>query len=145
MSCLFDLLKGRGLVILWVQPAPELKIPYRWSLSRDIFNIYVQERLKLKEFFKTDCQRVCLTSDTWTSIQRTNYMCITAHFIDREWKLNKKIISFIPITSYRGEYIAKALENCLSEWGFKNVFTFTFDNASSNDTTMSFFKKKLIS
>ena len=70
-------------------------------------------------------------------------MCLTAHFIDDEWKLHKKILSFIPIGSHKSEYIAKALENCLLEWGLKNVFTVTVDNASSNDTAMSYFRKKL--
>ena len=57
----------------------------------------------------------------------------------------KKIISFVPVTSHRGEYIAKSLENCLLEWGVKKVFTVTVDNASSNDTALGFFKKKLMS
>ncbi|XP_019189846.1 PREDICTED: zinc finger BED domain-containing protein RICESLEEPER 2-like [Ipomoea nil] len=72
-------------------------------------------------------------------------MCITAHFIDDQWKLNKKIISFVPISSHKGEYIAKALESCLLDWGIKNVFTVTVDNASSNDTALGFFKNKLLS
>ncbi|XP_031108585.1 zinc finger BED domain-containing protein RICESLEEPER 2-like [Ipomoea triloba] len=75
-------------------------------------------------------------------------MVVTAHFIDEEWKLVsyiKKIISFIPITSHKGEYIAKALETCLLEWGFRNVFTVTVDNASSNDTGLGFLKRKLLS
>ena len=72
-------------------------------------------------------------------------MCITAHYIDSEWKLHKKIISFVPVTSHRGEYIAKSLENCLLEWGLKNIFTVTVDNASSNDNALGFFKQKLFS
>jgi hypothetical protein len=27
-------------------------------------------------------QRICLTTDTWTSIQTMNYMVVTEHFID---------------------------------------------------------------
>ena len=72
-------------------------------------------------------------------------MCITAHYINIEWKLQKKIISFVPVTSHRGEYIAKSLENCLLEWGVKNIFYCIVDNASSNDTALGFFKKKLMS
>ncbi|XP_031095079.1 zinc finger BED domain-containing protein RICESLEEPER 2-like [Ipomoea triloba] len=72
-------------------------------------------------------------------------MVVTAHFIDSEWKLHKKIIAFIPVTSHKGEYLAKALETCLLEWGLRNVFTVTVDNASSNDTTMGFLKKKIVS
>ncbi|XP_031099798.1 zinc finger BED domain-containing protein RICESLEEPER 2-like [Ipomoea triloba] len=107
--------------------------------------IFSDERVNLKKLFRTSCQRVSITTDTWTSVQRINYMCITAHFIDNQWKLHKKIISFVPVTSHRGEYIAKALETCLLEWGLKNIFTVTVDNASSNDTAMGFFKKKLLS
>lgn len=72
-------------------------------------------------------------------------MCITTHFIDDQWKLNKKIISFVPISYHKGEHIAKALESCLIRWGIRNVFTITVDNASSSDTAMVFFRSKLLS
>ncbi|XP_019171373.1 PREDICTED: zinc finger BED domain-containing protein RICESLEEPER 2-like [Ipomoea nil] len=72
-------------------------------------------------------------------------MVVTAHFIDSEWKLHKKILAIVPVTSHKGEYLAKALENCLLEWGLRDVFSVTVDNASSNDTAMGFLKKKLVS
>ncbi|XP_031120376.1 zinc finger BED domain-containing protein RICESLEEPER 2-like [Ipomoea triloba] len=87
----------------------------------------------------------CLIRRLLGGLYRINYMCITAHFIDDQWKLNKRIISFVPVSSHMGEYIAKALESCLVEWGIRNVFTVTVDNASSNDTAMGFFKSKLLS
>lgn len=34
-------------------------------------------------------QRVSVTIDTWTSIQDINYMVVTAHFMDSDWKLHK--------------------------------------------------------
>ena len=72
-------------------------------------------------------------------------MCITAHYIDAEWKLNKKIIYFVPIQSHKGDAIAKALELCLVEWGIKHISTITVDNASSNDVAISLLKTKLVS
>ncbi|KAJ9544820.1 hypothetical protein OSB04_024527 [Centaurea solstitialis] len=86
-----------------------------------------------------------ITTDTWTSVQRINYMCITAHFIDAEWKWHKKIISFVPIQSHKGESITKALEICLLDWGVKNIVTITVDNASSNDVVVGLMKSKLMS
>ena len=71
-------------------------------------------------------------------------MCITVHFIDDEWRLHKKIISFVHVSSHRGEYIAKALESFLLEWGLMNIFCVTVDSTSSNDTTIAYFKKKLL-
>ncbi|XP_019181603.1 PREDICTED: zinc finger BED domain-containing protein RICESLEEPER 4-like [Ipomoea nil] len=141
----FRFVDGIGFRRFILVACPRFQIPSRWTVSKDIFQIYLDERSVLKQIFKGCSQRVSLTTDTWTSVQRINYMCITAHFIDDQWKLNKKIIAFVPVSSHRGEYIAKALETCLVQWGIKNVFTVTVDNASSNDTAMGFFKSKLMS
>ena len=72
-------------------------------------------------------------------------MFIIAHFIDDKWRLHKNFLSFIPITSHRGEFIAKALEKCLLDWGSNNIFIVTVDNTSSNDTVINYFRKKLLS
>ncbi|XP_019168370.1 PREDICTED: zinc finger BED domain-containing protein RICESLEEPER 2-like [Ipomoea nil] len=139
----FRIVEGQGFRKFVLVCCPRFKIPSRWTISRDIFKIFSDERVNLKKFFRTSSQRVSITTDTWTSVQRINYMCITAHFIDSEWKLQKKIISFVPIYSHKGESIAKALESCLLDWGLKSVFSVTVDNASSNDTALGFLKKKL--
>ena len=140
----FRFVEGEGFRNFVYAAYPRFKIPSRWTVNRDCFASYVDERTKIKTFFKEHSQRVSLTTDSWTSNQRINYMCITAHFIDDEWRLHKKIISFVPISSHRGEYIAKALESCLIEWGLINIFSVTVDNASSNNVAISYFKKKLM-
>ncbi|KAJ9547385.1 hypothetical protein OSB04_019928 [Centaurea solstitialis] len=141
----FRFVEGRGFKQFMESSCPRFKIPSRWTVNRDIFGIYCEERTILKKLFKSSTQRISLTTDTWTSVQRINYMCITAHFIDHEWRLNKKVISFVPILSHKGQSIAKALETCLIEWGVKNIFTITDDNVSSNDVAIGFMKHKLVS
>ncbi|KAJ8761761.1 hypothetical protein K2173_004571 [Erythroxylum novogranatense] len=69
-------------------------------------------------------------------------MCLTVHFIDNDWKLNKRIINFCPIDSHKGEAIGMTVERCLIEWGIDNVLTMTVDNASSNDTAIAYLKKR---
>ena len=112
----FKFVEGGGFNKLMYAACPRFKMPSRWTISRDCHNIFVPERLKLKKFMKEHCQRISITTDSWTSAQRINYMCVTAHFIDDTWILHKKIISFIPVTSHRGKYLAKALENSLIDW-----------------------------
>ncbi|KAJ9543902.1 hypothetical protein OSB04_023609 [Centaurea solstitialis] len=141
----FRFVEGRGFKQFMESSCPRFKIPSRWTVNRDIFGIYCEEKTNLKKLFKSSTPHISLTTDTWTSVQIINYMCITAHFIDHEWKLNKKVISFVPILSHKGESIAKALETCLIEWGVKNIFTITVDNASSNDVAIGFMKHKLVS
>ncbi|BAT89394.1 hypothetical protein VIGAN_06034100, partial [Vigna angularis var. angularis] len=77
------------------------------------------EKAKLKIFLSKQCERVCLTTDTWTSIQNLNYMSLTAHFIDNDWKLQKKILNFSQTTGHSGELIAKHVEACLNNWELK--------------------------
>ncbi|CAN1788306.1 Zinc finger BED domain-containing protein RICESLEEPER 2 [Linum perenne] len=108
------------------------------------FMIICCPKARLKEFFKNSCAgRVSITTDTWTSVQNLNYMCITAHYVGKDWKLHKKIINFTKITSHKGDDIGAKLAECLEEWGLKNVFTVTLDNASTNDVACTFLKEKL--
>ncbi|XP_031122619.1 zinc finger BED domain-containing protein RICESLEEPER 2-like [Ipomoea triloba] len=141
----FRFVEGLGFRMFIAVACPRFIVPSRWTISRDVLVVYEEERLKLKAFLRESSHRVSITTDSWTSIQRINYMVVTAHFIDSEWKLHKKIIAFVPVTSHKGEYLAKALETCLLEWGLRNVFSVTVDNASSNDTAMGFLKKKIMS
>jgi len=97
----------------------------------------------LKNLLKVTYQGACLTTDTWTFIQNINYMCLTVHWIDIDWKLNKKILNFCPISSHKSDEVCKAVENCLMEREIENVFTITVDNASSSDKMLQYLRKKI--
>ncbi|KAJ0771535.1 putative HAT dimerization domain, ribonuclease H-like superfamily, hAT-like transposase, RNase-H [Helianthus annuus] len=78
---------------------------------------------------------ISLTSDCWTSNQTIGYMCLTAHFVDCDWKLNKCIIGFNELAPpHSGEVISDAILECLIKWGIQDkIGTVTLDNASNND------------
>ena len=63
---------------------PSLNMLSRITIARDIYHTYVDERVKLTEWFVHSCQRVCVTIDTWTSLQMIKYIVITVHFIDND-------------------------------------------------------------
>jgi len=44
----------------------------------------MDEKVRLKEFFKSNSVRVALTTDCWTSIQNLGYLTLTAHFINND-------------------------------------------------------------
>ena len=70
-------------------------------------------------------------------------MCLTAHWVDSDWKLNKRVLNFCPIPSHKGDELGRVVERCLVDWGIENVFTISVDNVSSNDTMVSYLKKRL--
>lgn len=76
--------------------------------------------------------KVSLTSDCWTSIQNIGYLCLTAHWIDDNWKLQKRTLSFVQVPDHKGEMVGKELIACLVDWGITRVFSNTVDNVASN-------------
>ena len=104
---------------------------------------YFKEKDQVKKFLKDSCQRVCLTTDCWTSQQLDGYMTVTASFIDENWILHKKVINFFLIKGHKGDDIGKNLLKCMAEWGMERVMTVTVDNASANDGGVVFWRKQL--
>ncbi|KAF7822018.1 zinc finger BED domain-containing protein RICESLEEPER 2-like [Senna tora] len=100
-------------------------------------------RGKLKFILSNNSQMVFITTDTWTSIQNLNYMCVTGHYIDDSWVLNKKVLGFFLIADHRGETIGKALEKCLKDWGIAKICTVTVDNASANNVALSYLTRRI--
>ncbi|XP_026458693.1 uncharacterized protein LOC113359241 [Papaver somniferum] len=102
------------------------------------------EKVRLKNYFKVNKVRVCLTTDTWSSLQKLGYMVITAHWIDASWKLHKKIISFIQIVGHSGETIGRMIGTCLLDWEIENVFTITLDNVFANDVAITYLQNQVL-
>ena len=75
-------------------------IPSHKTVARDVVGIYGVEKEKLREALKG--RGVCLTTDTWTSIQNLNYMSLTCYFIDNDWNLHKRILNFCQVEDHKG-------------------------------------------
>ncbi|CAF1699908.1 unnamed protein product [Brassica oleracea var. botrytis] len=67
------------------------------------------------------------------------YMVVTAHWIEKNWDMQKRIIRFKPVTYHKGEPIAEHLSQCLEDWGIDKVFTVTVDNTKGNDKAIRLF------
>ncbi|KAE8719029.1 hypothetical protein F3Y22_tig00109980pilonHSYRG00095 [Hibiscus syriacus] len=137
----FSFVEREGFRMFCKVAIPDFIPPSRTTITRDCYALFIEKRKMLKNFFNNLSSRVCLTTDTWTSVQNLSYMCLTAHFIDDTWKLHKMIINFCPIAGHSGELIGRAVEKCLLDWGLKRILTVTVDNASSNDLAIKYLKQ----
>ncbi|KAJ9551947.1 hypothetical protein OSB04_015992 [Centaurea solstitialis] len=137
----FSVVDDEGLREFAWELNPLFKFPSRWTVARDCLSIYKKEAKRLKDLLKG--QTVSLTTDTWSSVQNFNYMCLTAHWVDDDWILRKKILNFCPIANHRGDTIGKLVYSCIQKWGIEKVFTVTVDNASSNDGAIRYLKTML--
>ncbi|WCJ38185.1 hypothetical protein M5689_019258 [Euphorbia peplus] len=101
-------------------------VPQWTSISRgttttDTEKIYEKERKKLKDILK-DVDRISITTDLWRAkSQKIEYMVVTGHFVDRNWKLQKRVLSFVHLPPPRkGKDIANSIFKCLTKWGIEN-------------------------
>ena len=78
---------------------------------------------------------MCLTSDCWAACSDIGYISLTTHYVDKDWKLKKKILSFTHTQPpHTGHDLALKILEFLKDWGIeKKIFSITLDNASSND------------
>ncbi|KAL5768273.1 hypothetical protein ACOSQ2_015056 [Xanthoceras sorbifolium] len=139
----FRFVENRGFWRLCSLLCPTFEVSSRRTIIRDLYKLYINEKVILKKWLKESKVRVSLTTDTWTSIQNINYMVVTAHFIDSDWQLQKRILSFTKIGDHRGDSIRRSIENILLEWGIERVFTITVDNTTANTTAVQYLIRKL--
>ncbi|KAH9651254.1 BED-type domain-containing protein [Citrus sinensis] len=123
---------------------PQFIMPSQRTISRDVMDMFLEEKGILKSLICKNKHRVSLTTDIWTSVQNMSYMVITAHFIDSDWCLHRKIISFSVIEDHKGKSIGKKIESCLLEWGIERVCAITVDNASGNDVAIDYVKNQML-
>jgi hypothetical protein len=86
----FVLSERPGLRKFLAKACPRFVMPSRRTVTRNCVEVYDVQKEKLNNFLKENCARASPTTDTWTSNTNQNYMCVTMHFIDNDWKLHKK-------------------------------------------------------
>ncbi|KAJ7982028.1 zinc finger BED domain-containing protein RICESLEEPER 2-like [Quillaja saponaria] len=95
-----------------------------------------QKNKKLKSLLK-DVSKINLTTDIWKSDnQNIEFMVITGHFIDSNWKLQKRILGVLPIPPCPSCRIdmSGAMYKCLTDWEIENeIFTVSVENSTDND------------
>ncbi|XP_031482708.1 zinc finger BED domain-containing protein RICESLEEPER 2-like [Nymphaea colorata] len=106
--------------------------------------LYEDEKKKLLLVLK-GVDKIALTTDMWTSNQQFGYMALTAHFIDKEWNMQQRIINFTEVEPpHTGLVLANVIAKHLEEWKIKKIIiSITVDNASSNDVLVRKLKENM--
>ena len=114
---------------------PDFKAVTRNTIKADVLKMYKKEKEKLRSELGEVSGRISLTSDCWTSITTDGYISLTAHFVDKFWCVQKRILNFCFMAPpHTGIHFSSHVFNLLKEWGIqKKIFSLTLDNASNND------------
>ncbi|XP_059641535.1 zinc finger BED domain-containing protein DAYSLEEPER-like [Cornus florida] len=105
------------------------------NVQDDCFSVYLREKRGLFNFLGGIPGRVSLTVDLWTSDQSLGYVFLTGHFIDGDWKLHRRILNVIIVSSPDSEFAFNhAIAACLTDWNLDTkLFTITLDQSFANE------------
>ncbi|PIA38498.1 hypothetical protein AQUCO_02700001v1, partial [Aquilegia coerulea] len=105
------------------------------TVQGDCVAIYLREKQDLVKLLGGLPGRINLTLDLWSSNQTLGYVTLTGHFIDGDWKLNRRILNVVMVPSpHSGDALSHAVGICLGDWGLENkLFTLTLDKCITND------------
>ncbi|XP_076935981.1 zinc finger BED domain-containing protein RICESLEEPER 2-like [Bidens hawaiensis] len=138
----FSIVEDDMFVYMMKTANPMFERISRATIKSDCFKVYEHEKKKLKALI-SNASNISLTTDCWkSSHQKIEYMVITGHFIDQNWRLLKRVLSFVHVPPPRtGLDIADGIYKCLKEWEIeRKVFSISVDNASYNDKAVSTLK-----
>ncbi|WOL01307.1 zinc finger BED domain-containing protein RICESLEEPER 2 [Canna indica] len=115
---------------------PQFKMIDINTIEGEVLSLYQKEKQNLMEVIGTMPGRVSLTIGLWTTSQTLGYICISGQFIDNDWKLHRRILNFMMVSSPHSENaLSEVIGVSLSDWNIKSkLFTITLDNnCSSHD------------
>uniref|UniRef100_A0A8I6WYN8 Uncharacterized protein n=1 Tax=Hordeum vulgare subsp. vulgare TaxID=112509 RepID=A0A8I6WYN8_HORVV len=123
---------------------PNYKSIGRKAIRAECLRVYKKEKEVLKSVLR-GVSSISLTTDLWTSNQTLSYMCVVAHYIDDNWKIQTRVLGFLELDPpHTGIVIADALYACVTDWNIETkVMSITLDNASNNDGAIEALKAKL--
>ena len=100
-------MKLRSNVSHWLAGFP-LDYQMNWN---DCIAAFEERKLVLLEVLKSADCKISLTADTDETM---GYMCVACHFINTDWKLQRKIIKFVVVESpHNGVEIFSAILRCM--------------------------------
>lgn len=117
-------------------PKIKLKDPRTYSrmtsakadeISKDITDII--------ETVKDDLYSVAFTTDLWTSRALHSFICLTVHFIDKNWKLHRYTPYIKPFPGrHTGVNIALELDSMIEDLGLKkdSIFLYAVNDNAAN-------------
>ncbi|KAF0914339.1 hypothetical protein E2562_028219 [Oryza meyeriana var. granulata] len=104
------------------------------TIEGQVHAVYQKEKENLMHVFNSMPGRIGLTVGLWTTSQTLGYISLAAQFIDTEWRVHRRMVNFMMVSSPHSENaLSEAITTSLTDWNMKDkLFTITLDNDRSS-------------
>ena len=72
---------------------PSYEFIGRKTIRAECLKVFETEKQTLAKVLK-GVDFIAPTTDLWTSNQTLSYMCLVAHYIDSDWKMQSRVLNF---------------------------------------------------
>lgn len=109
----------------------------------DCIAAFEERKLVLHEVLKSADCKILLAADTDETM---GYMCVACHFINADWKLQRKIIKFVVVEPpCNGVEIFNDILRCMQDWNIEQkLFGVTISDSAANETMVHMLKQDLV-
>ena len=123
---------GEGLSDFAAALDPRYVMPSdKYIKNSVILPMYYSTKQIIKEEL-ADCDCLCMTTDTWSSLAKQSYISLTVHFITHDtFELKSYLLEtrYMP-KSHTSEHLIEIINEMIEEWGISDKhITFVTDNA----------------
>ncbi|XP_040987029.1 zinc finger BED domain-containing protein RICESLEEPER 1-like isoform X1 [Juglans microcarpa x Juglans regia] len=124
---------------------PMFEVVPNSAVEKAFVEIYEKEKLKVYETINKLHGRINLCVEMWSSHENIEYLCLTAHYIDEDWKLQKKILNFVTLdSSHTEDMLPEVINKCVMDWDVDHkLFALTFDDCSTDDEIVLRLKEQI--
>lgn len=114
---------------------PSFEVMTNSAIELECMKIYMKERQKVFDMIHNMHRRISIGVSMWSSTENVGYLCLTANYIDMDWKLQKKILNFVKLdSSCTDDVLSNVVINGLMDWDIDHkLFSITFDDCFPND------------
>ena len=109
-------------------------------VKAECLKIFKEERVKIKQALADFNGQISLSVDVLKSPVCSEYMCLTAHFVDDGWEMKKWVLGFCRVWEEEDD-VTKMILKCLSDWKIENkIFAVTMKNDGDYVATVKIIK-----
>ena len=107
--------------------------------------VFTEMRENLIREFSTFNATISCTSDLWQGRVFQHYICVTGHYLDSNWQVQKRLLGFRRMPyPHNAQHIFESIMGVFDMYNMKEkVMSITFDNASANNAAITLFKTTL--
>jgi hypothetical protein len=127
-----SIVDGNGFRELMGFCEPGYNLPHRTFFTSQLEQMFVSLKSSVKKQMES-AEAVSLTADVWTSSVNESYLSVTAHFIDENWKLQRRVFACMPVDErHTGDNISSWLQQTVQAYDLPmhKIVALLHDNGS---------------